>query len=217
MQPLILQETIGRVSVEPLTVDQYEGMIAHGILEEGAPIELLDGLLVRKDRATVGEDAMTVGAGHTLSLKKIGRLGPRFEKYGCHLAIQAPVRIPEANEPEPDASVVAGVPEDYARRHPGPRDVFAVIEVSDSSLLRDRTTKLRIYATAGIRQYLIVNLVDHEVEVYYSPVPREGRYAAGCVRLPDGTVSIAAAQQGRTVKVRGSDLLPGRSGGGRRR
>jgi Uma2 family endonuclease len=34
----------------PITVDQYHQMIARGILEEGAPIELIDGLLVEKDR-----------------------------------------------------------------------------------------------------------------------------------------------------------------------
>jgi hypothetical protein len=34
----------------PLTVGQYHGMIKAGILAEGEPIELLDGMLVRISR-----------------------------------------------------------------------------------------------------------------------------------------------------------------------
>jgi len=41
-----------------------------------------------------------------------------------------------------------------------------VIEVAGSSLERDRTIKQRIYATAGISQYVIVNLVHSRVEVF---------------------------------------------------
>ena len=41
-----------------------------------------------------------------------------------------------------------------------------MIEVADSSLHRDRGTKQRIYADAGIPQYVIVNLIEQVVEVY---------------------------------------------------
>ena len=54
-----------------------------------------------------------------------------------------------------------------------------MIEVADSSLAYDRTTKLRAYAEAGIRQYLIVNLVDRCVEEYVDPKLAEGRYGPG--------------------------------------
>jgi hypothetical protein len=37
--------------LEPISVERYHRMIAAGILPEGAPIELIDGLLVRKDRS----------------------------------------------------------------------------------------------------------------------------------------------------------------------
>lgn len=91
-----------------LTVRQYESMILEGIIEEGAPFELLEGQLVRKDRATAGEDCRTVGPGHTLVVNKIGRLVDLFDSHGCHLALHAPFRILEVSEPEPDASVVEG-------------------------------------------------------------------------------------------------------------
>ena len=45
---------------------------------------------------------------------------------------------------------VRGTEEDYADRHPGPADLPLVIEVADSSLGTDRSTKPRLYATAGV-------------------------------------------------------------------
>ena len=54
-------------------------------------------------------------------------------------------------------------------RHPGPADMALVIEVADSSLPDDRSLKARIYAAAAVPVYWIVNLVDHQVEVYTDP------------------------------------------------
>ncbi|MBI4563507.1 MAG: Uma2 family endonuclease [Planctomycetes bacterium] len=77
---------------------------------------------------------MTRSPGHQLVVNKLARLASEFGHYGCFLAIQAPIRIPPTSEPEPDASVVSGRPEDSARRHPGPSDLHSVIEVADRSI-----------------------------------------------------------------------------------
>ena len=57
----------------------------------------------------------------------------------------------------------------YRRRHPGPDDVFLLIEVSDSTLDQDRETKLPAYGRAGIPEVWIVNLNELTVEVYREP------------------------------------------------
>ena len=44
-----------------------------------------------------------------------------------------------------------------------------MIEVSDSSLRYDRTTKLRLYAEAAIPEYWIVDCEGGAVEVYRAP------------------------------------------------
>jgi len=41
-----------------------------------------------------------------------------------------------------------------------------VIEVSDSTLKYDRTTKLSLYAETGISHYWIFNLVDNQLEMH---------------------------------------------------
>jgi hypothetical protein len=58
-------------AVVPLTVEQYHEMIRRGILTEGAPIELIDGFLVLKDRSKRGEDPMTVGSEHRWAIQKL--------------------------------------------------------------------------------------------------------------------------------------------------
>jgi Uma2 family endonuclease len=207
--PAILQETRGALEVATWTVDQYESLVRTGILPDGAPFELIDGLVVLKDRAAEGEAPMTVGTAHQLCVQKILRLAPRIEERGCFLQAQGPIRIPAENEPEPDIAVVRGKAEDFAKRHPAPRDVESLIEVADSSLERDRTTKLRIYAAAGIRQYIIVNLVDEIIELYYGPQLKERRYASGVKKVPRGReVGIVVGPSRAYVKVDASEFLP---------
>jgi Uma2 family endonuclease len=159
------------------SVEEYHEMIANGSVAEGEPFELLDGQIVRKIRSANGEDIMTVGVEHALIVSRLARMTTAFEPRGCHIRSQQPITIPPRDEPEPDGAVVRGGLEDYTSRHPSPADVFCVVEVADTSLPRDRGYKLQLYAGAGIGMYVIVNLVDHIVEVYENPVAGSGSYA----------------------------------------
>ena len=58
----------------PITVDQFQLMIESGILHDGDPIELIDGLLVRKDRSARGENLMTHNPRHALLILRLQRL-----------------------------------------------------------------------------------------------------------------------------------------------
>jgi len=81
---------------------------------------------------------------------------------------QNPIRLPLVDsEPEPD--IVWVTRKDYSKKHPGPKDTLLVIEVAESSLEDDRTTKLVDYANSGIPEYWIVNLLDLQIEVYRHP------------------------------------------------
>jgi Uma2 family endonuclease len=54
-----------------------------------------------------------------------------------------------------------------SRNAPSPPllNVSLVVEVSENSLVFDRTQKLTTYAAGGIPVYWIVNLVDRQIEV----------------------------------------------------
>jgi Uma2 family endonuclease len=160
-----------------LNLDQYHEMIRDGILPEGSPIELIDGFLIYKDRGTKDSKPMGHGPRHALVVKQLQQLLSRIANAGrWHLSVQLPVTLTNFSEPEPDLAVIRGRPADYATRHPGPGDILLVIEVADTSLTYDRTTKLELYASVGIPQYWVVNLRDNLVEVFEEPRPNENRY-----------------------------------------
>jgi Uma2 family endonuclease len=89
-----------------------------------------------------------------------------------HVRIEDPLRIGDS-EPFPDIAIVPGKPSDYRQHHP--TTALLVIEIADTSLEYDRTAKMSLYASAGIPEYWIVNLVERCLEVYREPVsPAEG-------------------------------------------
>jgi len=207
--PLLQELASGQApTLVPLSVEQYHEMLRRGIIVEGAPIELIDGLLVRKDRSTRGGNPMAVGPWHILTIKRLEtRLDEQIAASDCHTRNQAPVTIPLVSEPEPDISLAKGQPEAYRTRHPWPADLLAAMEVSDSSLNFDRTTKLRLYASAGIAVYWIVNLPDSQIEVYESPLPAEGRYAERTIYHRSQSIPLILTTTTK-IEIAVDDVLP---------
>ena len=74
----------------PITVAQLHLMIDSGILHDGDPIELIDGLLVRKDRSARGENLMSHNPRHALLILRLQRsLQVPSESAGWHLRIHS--------------------------------------------------------------------------------------------------------------------------------
>lgn len=194
------------VFIEPLTVDQYHAMIRQGILVEGAPVELLDGVLIRKDRRDKGGSIMTVGPRHTNTILLLTNLlGQLIDGQTAHVRPQQPVTLDGTSEPEPDLTVVLGKITDFAHHHPGPGAIPLVVEVADSSLSYDRGEKLKRYATAGIPCYWIVNLSADVVEVYTHPQPKLASYARQTTCGSGDAVSFDLV--GNTICVSVDDIL----------
>jgi Uma2 family endonuclease len=59
----------------------------------------------------------------------------------------------------------------YKEREAHTEDVLLLIEVADSSLAYDRSTKLRLYAEAGIPEYWVVDCTAEAIEVHRGPGP----------------------------------------------
>ena len=70
---------------------------------------------------------------------------------------------------EPDLALLALPLEQYRQRFAQPQDTFLVVEVSVSSLVEDRTEKLKMYASHGIPEYWILNVEKNVLEVYRNP------------------------------------------------
>ena len=192
MHPTALKQDIPITGpgIERLNVDQFHRMIKLGILHEGEPIELIDGILVRKDNSDRGADPMTHGPKHALCIQRCRELEGQLRPHPYHLRQQLPITLSAEREPEPDIAIVRGGIEDYQDHHPVGSDCLMVIEVADSSLEYDRTTKVRMYAAAGIFHYWIVNIQERQIEVYESPIPAEERYAKRTDFQVDDTVRL---------------------------
>src|SRR5208283_2420371 len=72
-----------------------------------------------------------------------------------------------------DLSVVRGAIEDYETRHPDPEDVALVVEVTRSSVAKDRALA-RVYGGGGIPVYWIVNVPKRRLEVCEAPGSQRG-------------------------------------------
>ncbi|MEM8638042.1 MAG: Uma2 family endonuclease [Cyanobacteria bacterium P01_G01_bin.54] len=137
------------------SVEDYHAMIAAGILQDRR-VELLAGDIVEMTpESPLHYSSAKQGTRHLESL-----LGDRAE-----VRFNGPITLANS-EPEPDIAIVHPPATRYTSRHPGPADVFWVVEVSQSSRQKDLSLKQQIYAQAGIPEYWLVDLVARQLWVF---------------------------------------------------
>jgi Uma2 family endonuclease len=146
---------------------RYEELTRQGVFGPADKIELIDGYLVEK---------MPQNDPHSFAVDILTEILMRALPTVWTARFQFGVRLSSDTIPEPDAVVVPGPKSLYARRKPTRKDIALVIEVADSSLRYDRTTKQAVYARDRLPVYWIVNIPAESVEVYTEP--RGGRSPA---------------------------------------
>ena len=73
-------------------------------------------------------------------------------------------------------------------------------------MAHDRGAKLRVYASAGVPIYLIVNIPEQQIECYQEPVPAQGRYGRRTDYRKGETLSLPLVA-GRMLPVAVDDAL----------
>jgi len=142
------------------TAEQFFQMIATGILTKDDHVELLEGEILEMTPIGLGHAACTANLLRIFILGIDGR-GIVWSSGTIHLS--------DRSAPQPDLAVLRPNPRKYRDAYPVPEDVLLLVEISDSSLRRDRELKLPLYASAGIQEYWIVDVQDEMVYVYTSP------------------------------------------------
>ncbi len=148
---------------------------------------------------------------HTLALLRVQAALQRVVAGRPFQAVyQLPVGLTEFSEPEPDVAVIPGSFEDYEEDHP--TTAALLVEVSDSTLLYDRSVKASLYARANIPEYWVVDLVNHRLEVRREPERMPGEayghgYATIRILRSEQTVACPVAAD---QPIRVADLLPPR-------
>jgi len=140
------------------TIDEYERLVASGILREDERVELIEGQIVQMN--PIGDD----------HIGSVNRLNVVFMRGAdVVVSVQNPVRLAEGLAPRPDLAVLR--PDASLNRKPVPAEILLLIEVAHSSLAYDRQIKANLYARANIPELWIVDINGERVEVYRDPSP----------------------------------------------
>jgi Uma2 family endonuclease len=140
-----------------LTVDEYYRMGHAGVFAPDARVELIEGEVI---------DMAPIGTRHASAVKKLNALLSAAAGGSAIVAVQDPLRLSDASEPEPDLMLLRPRADFYAHAHPGPADVLLLIEVSDTTVAYDRGIKLDLYAKHRVAEVWIVDLDNNVVRFF---------------------------------------------------
>jgi Uma2 family endonuclease len=147
-----------------------------------------------------------IGWPHVVGCRKTGEILERvFSGIGWVSRNEQPLALSES-DPQPDVIVVPGRFEDYTDH---PTTALLVVEVADTTLDADTTTKAELYATAGILDYWVLDVIGRQLIVFRDPAPLPAGLGGTAYRTrqtygPTDAVSPLAAPNA-TVKV--ADVL----------
>jgi Uma2 family endonuclease len=162
------------------TVRDYFRMGEVGILDEDDRVELLEGEIV---------ETSPIGNVHAAVVSRLTALFVPAATERAVVRVQDPAILNDFSAPQPDIAVVAYRADFYVGAHPRPGDVLLIVEVADSSIRTDLGLKARLYASAGVAEYWVVDLARRRIVVHAQP---EGdRYAS--VQRFTGTDTVATA------------------------
>ncbi|HYF35009.1 MAG TPA: Uma2 family endonuclease [Prosthecobacter sp.] len=153
-----LEETSPFPQPYRFTVEEYYRMGEAGIFSEDDRVELLDGQIVMMP---------PIDPGHAEGTHNSEKLLDRLLAERCQVRCQHPVRLGPKSEPVPDVAVVKH--QSYKDRHPTPADTYLIIEVANSSLAEDLNYKRLLYATAGIPEYWVLDIVASQLHAFARP------------------------------------------------
>jgi Uma2 family endonuclease len=175
------------------TRDEYERLVASGILSPEERVELLEGDIVRM---------WPQGPAHALATRNAEEALREAFRAGFDVRVQMPFDGDGDSVPEPDVAVVRGHRRDYFQSHPSA--AVLIVEVSDTTLDYDRRRKGPTYARANVLDNWIVNLVDRRIEVHRDPTPDLGYQTVQNFLPGESLAPLAAASASIAV----DDILP---------
>ena len=146
-----------------LTVHDYYRMAEVGLLYPDDRTELIEGEII---------DMPPIGDRHADVVRVLTKRLIRAVGDSAEVSSQLPVRLSLRSEPQPDFAILKAKQDGY-RKHPQPRDVLLLIEVSDSTLRYDLGKRASLYAMHGIPEYWVFDLQHNPVWRHRMPKGRE--------------------------------------------
>lgn len=168
------------VATAKFSVEEYHQMIEAGVLALRR-VELVDGLIVEMPPEGTEHSYYGQTLADRFRLSLAGRALVRENK---------PITLLKKNEPEPDIAIVRLPASVYLSHHPYGEDIYLLVEVSRSTLAFDTSIKRKTYATEGIQDYWIVDVVHKQLKIYRCP--SEGDYQEITTLNPNSVISPLA-------------------------
>jgi len=144
------------------TRDEYHQMAKTGILKPDARVELIDGLIVEKPRA---------------SRRRIGTVDRLNRDFIEQVRDEAIVRtrgsivLDDYSEPEPDIALLRRRDDFYLEVDATAEAVLLIVEVADTSEAYDRRTRVPLYVRVRIPEVWLADLNAGRVTIYRDPGP----------------------------------------------
>ena len=182
------------------TRDQYRAMAEHGFFD-GRRVCLLHGEVI---------DMPAMKEPHGVGVTAVADVMRTVFGSGFYVRVQMPLDVNTANDPEPYVAVVPGHFRNYrhAPTAPSAADARIVVEVADTTLDQDTTTKAELYATAGVTDYWVLDVVNARLLVFRDPYPLPGggmTYRTTTSHVAGDTVALLAVPN---TPIPVSDLIP---------
>ncbi|ERN40232.1 uncharacterized protein conserved in cyanobacteria [Rubidibacter lacunae KORDI 51-2] len=159
------------------TIEQYQRMAEVGILTECDRVELIEGAIV---------EMSPLGSKHIGCVNRLAELFFMALSDVALVQVQSSVRVSDRSQPQPDLAILQRRSDFYSGKLPEPEDIFALVEVADTTINYDRTVKAPLYARADIREVWIVDLNTPAIEIYRNP-------------SPDGYTSVQTVRPGESL------------------
>lgn len=141
------------------TLDEYLSLSESGFFND-RKVELIDGEII---------DMAAQLDAHMYSVTKAVKwCDKNFPDNRFWVRGQATLLTSESS-PEPDVAIV-NYPPTAQRQYASADQAVLVIEVSDTTLMADTTTKMSLYASAGLKDYWVVSIPDRQVIVHREPI-----------------------------------------------
>ena len=175
---------------------ECEAIEALGLFEQER-LELVEGELISK----MGKNRPHVNSLTLLLAWLMRTLGEQFVNPEAPIDV-APEDNP-TNEPEPDVIVLKRELSHFLSGNPRPEDLRLVVEVADTSLNFDLTTKAALYARAGVTEYWAPDVTRRRLLVHRDA--KVSRYASIIAYSEHEGVAPLAAPQ---AEFRVADAFP---------
>jgi len=143
-----------------LNVHHYMKMAEIGLLTEKPKVELINGEIFNM--------ALT-GTEHYSVVNQLNMFFVMAVQDRAIVSVQNSLRLGDLSQPEPDLCQLRPCADFYAKQTPEASKVLLLVEVAQSSLHFDSTTKARLYAMHGVEEYWLIDLPNRKLRVFKEP------------------------------------------------